>query len=388
MKLCRLTHGTQFAFGDGSLSRLGALLKSAGAQRVLVVSDSAFDESGEPLVTIRSLIEAQGMAFIGHHGVIPNPHLSFARRGVVKCREFGADFVLAVGGGSTIDTAKAIALGAVTERELWDFYRTENGTPVALPEKALPVGAVVTCPNGSESSCVSVMDKALDDLKRTCAGESLRPVFAVADPQLCRTLPKEQLLYSGADLLCSLTLCYIALSQTPLTFLTGMCSSMLSACRRALLLACREDPSAAEELLRLSCMVYDVLPTENVDWSAYLIAREVSGEYCYNLPQGVSISAVLPAWLEAGGDAAYLRLWAKQEMGCATVAEACAKLREFLKDIGMFTCLRAAIAPQSLDATALEKMAQRACGESADGTIGRACRLGTREVLQILEAAC
>lgn len=188
---------TYFSFGQGSLSGLGALVQRFGGHKVLVHYGGGSAERSGVLGQVRAALQAAGVPFTELGGVRPNPRSGLVYQGIELCRAFGADLVLAVGGGSVIDSAKAIALGAVYDGDFWDLYALG-----ATVQNALPVGAVLTiAAAGSEGSPVSVITQEKGMYKRGGRGEALRPKFAVMDPTFTYSLPAYQTACGATDIL-------------------------------------------------------------------------------------------------------------------------------------------------------------------------------------------
>ena len=178
---------TEVAFGTYSTEKVGTLANKYGATRVLVVYGGGSAKKSGLLDNVCSQLKEQKIEFECFGGVQPNPRLAFARLGVEKAIEMKADFILAIGGGSSIDTAKAIAIGANNPTvDIWEYWMKTQ-----TPKASLPVGVVLSIPAaGSETSDSAVLTNEEDNEKRGLSGEFNRPAFAVMDPSLCATLPK------------------------------------------------------------------------------------------------------------------------------------------------------------------------------------------------------
>ncbi len=176
---------TKFVFGKNTESEVGALLKEFGATHVLIHYGGGSVVKSGLLDRVISSIEAKQIQHIELGGVLPNPRSTLVYQGIALCKQAKIDFVLAVGGGSAIDSAKAIALGALYDGDFWDFFDWKKRA-----EKNLPVGVVLTIPAaGSEGSTNSVITKEPELLKRGIGSDSLRPKFAIVNPELTYTIP-------------------------------------------------------------------------------------------------------------------------------------------------------------------------------------------------------
>ena len=177
---------TAIVFGPGTEAQAGPKAAQLGARRVLVVYGGQSAKASGLLSRVLSSLDGAGLAHETFGGIHPNPRLFQAREGVQKALDFGADLILAVGGGSVIDASKAIALGAANpEADLWDFWQRKR--PV---EQILPIGVVLTISaSGSETSDTAVLTHDETLVKRGLGSDLLRPKFAILDPELTYTTP-------------------------------------------------------------------------------------------------------------------------------------------------------------------------------------------------------
>lgn len=189
---------TEVVFGAGTEAKTAELVKKHGGSRCLVVYGGGSAVRSGLLGRICSQLDQAGIAYETFGGVQPNPRLEHARKGVAQAQAMAADLVLAVGGGSVIDTAKAIAHGTANpETDIWDFWMKQ-----AEVKKSLPVGVVLTIPAaGSETSDSAVLTNAETMSKRGLGTDFNRPAFAVLDPNLPATLPRYQVACGVTDIL-------------------------------------------------------------------------------------------------------------------------------------------------------------------------------------------
>lgn len=180
---------TRIVFGKETEKQTGQLAKQCGASRVFVVYGGGSVVRSGLLDRVTASLEEAGLTYKALGGVKPNPRLSFARQAVEMSKEFGSDFVLAVGGGSVIDTAKAVAHGTANpDTDIWDFWSRKKTV-----EKSMPVGVVLTlAAAGSETSDSAVLTNEETQIKRGLSTDFNRPAFAVMNPELTYTLPKYQ----------------------------------------------------------------------------------------------------------------------------------------------------------------------------------------------------
>ena len=189
---------TRVVFGTDSLDKLPAQLEECGASRVLVVYGGQSAKKSGLLDKVLALLDGAGISHQELGGVQPNPHLGLAREGVKKAIAMDAQLILAIGGGSVIDTAKAIAHGkASPEIDIWDFWLGKKKV-----EKSTPVGVILTIPaSGSETSDSAVLTDETILQKRGLNTEFNRPAFAIMDPSLAATLPRRQVACGVTDIM-------------------------------------------------------------------------------------------------------------------------------------------------------------------------------------------
>ena len=189
---------TDVVFGEGSVSRAAELVKKHGGSRVLVVYGGGSAKRSGLLDQVFALLDEALIPYDSIGGVQPNPRVELAREGVKRAVEFRADLILAVGGGSVIDTAKAIAHGAANpETDIWEFWKRR-----AVPTRSTPVGVILTIPaSGSETSDSAVLTNEQECEKRGLNTDLNRPAFAILDPKLAMTLPTRQLSCGVTDIL-------------------------------------------------------------------------------------------------------------------------------------------------------------------------------------------
>lgn len=188
---------TQVVFGAGSEEQTGKLVKQYGGTKVLVHYGGKSAERSGLLDKVCRLLEAEGIGYIKLGGVVPNPRLSLVHQGIELCRREKVDFILAVGGGSVIDSAKAIGYGVPYEGEVWSFF-----TGAAKPESCLPIGTVLSIPAaGSEMSDSAVITNEDGDIKMGYSNNICRCKFAVMNPERTYTLPAYQTACGVVDIM-------------------------------------------------------------------------------------------------------------------------------------------------------------------------------------------
>ena len=285
---------TEIIFGRGTETQLGQQAKKYGTRALLVYGGGSIKKTGLYDKVVSSLQAAQ-MEFCELGGVQPNPRLSLVREGIALCQKNGLDIVLAVGGGSAIDTAKAIAMGVAEDGDVWDFY---IGKRVA--EKALPVGVLLTIPAaGSEASVGSVITNEDGWLKRPCDNPILRPKFALMNPELTYTLPSYQTACGAADILAHMLERYFTnVPHVDLTdrMLEGAISNILEYAPMAL--AEPENYDYRAEIMLTGYVAHNnSLDMGRIgDWASHNIEHELSA--IYDIAHGAGLAIVFPAWMK------------------------------------------------------------------------------------------
>lgn len=188
---------TRVIFGRGAENQLGALVKAQGCKKVLIHYGMGSVKRSGLLDRVKTALEIEQIAYTELGGAVPNPRLSLVYKGIELAKAEGVDFILAVGGGSAIDSAKAIGYGAANEGDVWDFYDRKR-----MPQASLPIGVVLTiAATGSEMSDSSVITKDEGGIKRGCNCDLCRPVFAVLNPELTMSLPGYQTACGCTDII-------------------------------------------------------------------------------------------------------------------------------------------------------------------------------------------
>jgi len=244
---------------------------------------------------VAASLESAGIEVTELSGVKPNPRLSLVREGIGICREKNIELILAVGGGSVIDSAKAIAVGALYSGDVWDFYSGK-----AVPVEALPVATVLTIPAaGSESSSGSVITNEDGMLKRACGTELMFPVFSICNPELAFTLPASQIANGTADIYAHMHERYFTNEKN-----VDLTDRLIEAGMRNILkhspglLSAGDDYDAWAEVMWTGTIAHNnLLDTGRVgDWASHDIEHELSG--MFDIAHGAGLAIIIPAWMK------------------------------------------------------------------------------------------
>ena len=334
---------TFFAFGKNAEADAGKYVKRFGGSKVLIHYGGGSVVRSGLLDRVKASLEAEGVPFVELGGVKPNPRSGLVYEGIELCKKENVDFILAVGGGSTIDSSKAIAMGVPYEGDFWDFYQ---GKPV---EKALPVGTVLTiAAAGSEGSPDSVITKEEGMFKRGAGSDLIRPKFSILNPELTQTLPPYQTAAGATDIMAHLYERYLTNSEEV---------EVTDRLIEALLLTMKyetprviADPNNYEA--RANIMWAGMVAHNNTcgvgrsqDWNSHAIEHELST--LYDCAHGAGLAVTMPAVFKYVMNHNVMRFAqvAVRVWGCQmnfehpeqTALEGIEAFKSFLKSIGMPT---------------------------------------------------
>ena len=334
---------TLFAFGDGEEKNTGALVRRFGGTRVLVVTGGGSVHRNGAFDAVAASLNEAGIPFTELSGVHANPRSGKVYEGIGLVRQTGADFLLALGGGSVIDTAKAIGFGALYDGDFWDFF-----TGKAKIEQTLPVGVVLTISAaGSEGSPNCVITQENGNLKwGVPVTDVIRPKFAVLDPRLTCSLPAYQTACGAVDMMAHIMERYF--TNTPDVALTDrLCEALLKTVLDAApkAIADPNDYAARADLMWTGMLAHNNScgVGREQDWASHQIEHELSA--FYDCAHGAGLAVVLPAWMEyvLPHDPVRLAQFAVRVFGCemnfadpeATARQGIEKLCLFFHSLGM-----------------------------------------------------
>ena len=364
---------TYFVFGKDEETNAGKYVKRFGGTKVLIHYGGGSVVRSGLLDRVQKSLADEGIEYVVLGGVKPNPRSGLVYEGIELCRKEKVDFVLAVGGGSTIDSSKAIAAGTVYEGDFWDFYSGK------LVEKALPVGTILTiAAAGSEGSPDSVITKEEGMLKRGTSGEALRPAFSILNPALTQTLPPYQTACGITDIMAHLFERYFTNTrdvEVTDRMIEGLLLTMIHEAPKVM-----ADPNDYQA--RANIMWAGMIAHNNCcgvgrqqDWASHDLEHELSA--LYDCAHGAGLAVVFPAWMEYNMNHDVMRFAqvASRVWGCAmdfqhpevTAKAGICAFRNFLKSIGMPQTL-AELGGKEEDIPQLAHMA--AYGNGNDGTLG------------------
>ena len=333
---------TYFVFGRGREAEAGTYVKKFGGSRVLVLYGGQSAKKSGLLDRVLASLNGAGLHTAELGGVKPNPRSGLVYEGIDLCRKEGIDFLLAVGGGSVIDTAKAIAIGVPYEGDFWDFFSGK------VPEKALPVGTVLTISaSGSEGSPDSIItnEKTLD--KNSAEADCLRPCFSILDPALTESLPPYQTACGVTDIMAHAFERYFTNTEdVEVTdrLLEGVLLTMLHEGPRVM--ADPHDYGARANIMWAGMVCHnDMMGVgRKQDWNSHHLEHVLSA--LYDCAHGAGLAVIMPAWMRYCADhhdGLRMAQMAVRVFGCQmdfadprrTALEGIAAFRAFLKSMGM-----------------------------------------------------
>lgn len=374
-------------FGKGEEKRIGDLLKPNATKVLLHYGGGSIKKSGL-YDTVISSLKASGLPFVELGGVKPNPRLSLVHEGIALCKNEKIDLVLAVGGGSVIDSAKAIAMGVYYDGDIWEVY--EQDRPI---ERALPVATILTIPAaGSESSGDTVITNEEKQLKYGYGSPRLRPLLSIINPELFFMLPQNQLSNGVADMMSHVFERYF--TNTMHTDLTdGLCETVLKTLMKNALLANKDmqDYDAWAELGFAGTVAHNGLVGmgRQQDWACHGMEHELSA--IYDVAHGAGLAVLTPGWMQYvyKDNLNMFVQFAVNVMGVkgsyrdpdAIVQEGIARLREFFIKMGLPCTLK----ELGIGEDRLEEMAKKATGAAfgEEHPIGGLKKLYWQDVLEI-----
>lgn len=376
---------TKIIFGKGSENQVGNEVKDY-KKILLHYGGGSIKKSGLYTRVIQSLSE-NGVEYIELPGVRPNPVLSLIYEGIRLCRENNIEFILAVGGGSVIDSAKAIAMGVCYDGDVWDFYEEK-----AVCNEALPVGVILTiAAAGSESSDSSVISREDGKLKRPYGHPLLYPKFAILNPELTYTLPAYQTACGIADITAHLLERYFTPSRH-----VDLSDRLIEATLRTIqIFGPRAIQNPDEYQARAEIMWAGTLAHNNLfgmgrigDWGSHMIEHEISA--IYDIAHGAGLAVIFPAWMKY----VYkdniqrfvqfaVRVWDVHNTFCEPeqiALEGIARQKQFFMNLGLPTSLAELdIAPNRFKEMAMKGVKY--------GTLGKFKNLHSEDIINILEIA-
>lgn len=382
---------TKFLFGHGAENEVGREVRALGGTKVLIHYGGGSAVRSGLIDRVKKALDTENIGYVELGGVQPNPRDTMVYKGITLARREGVDFVLAVGGGSSIDSSKAIAHGLQYDGDFWDFFCGR-----AKPEKTTPLGVVLTMSAaGSESSNSCVITQESTKTKRGLRSELNRPRFAAMNPELAMTLPPYQIACGATDILAHIMERYFT-CETEVDLTDRLCEGAMQAIIRAAKIAVKTPDSydAQAQLMWGSTIAHnETLGVGRVsDFGSHQIEHELSA--LYDVPHGAGLAVVFPAWMRFQLSKNPMRFaqFAVRVYGCSMDFEhpECTALagveahEAFLREIGMPVTLRE-LGARAEDIPALAAKTKKTNLETM--TTGGAFPMTTQDIEAILHLA-
>ena len=389
MKEFNYFNKVNFVFGKDKENEVGTLAKEAGASKVLFhYGGGSIKRSGLYDRVLDSLAKAD-IQVVELGGVVANPRISKVYEGIKICKDEDVDFILAVGGGSVIDSAKCIAAGNHYDGDAWDLLVGKGEVT-----SSTPLGTILTIPAaGSEVSPDVVITKEEGQLKRAFGHISLRPVFSIMNPELTFTLPKYQTTCGIVDMLAHTFERYFTLEkhvEVTDRLSEGLMKAIITTAPR--LMAEPDNYEYRAEIMWAGTHAHSgLLGTGRIeDWASHLIEHELSG--IYDIAHGAGLSIVFPAWMKYvyKEDMNRFAMWANRVFDVEinpfdleeTILKGIGKLEAFYRSLDMPIRMSEADIPDDR----IEEMAIKATREG-EWTLGNFKKLSTEDVVEIYKLA-
>jgi alcohol dehydrogenase YqhD (iron-dependent ADH family) len=379
---------TEIIFGKDTLEEVGKLTKRFGKKVLLHYGSGSIKKYGV-YDKIVSNLKDNGIDYIELGGVVPNPKLGLVKEGIELCRKEKVDFILAVGGGSVIDSAKAIALGFYYDGDVWDFY-----SKGLVPEKVLPVGVVLTIPAaGSENSTATVITNEDGDFKRGYGDISLRPKFSILNPELTFTLPNYQSACGAVDIIGHVIERYFT-NTTNIELTDRLSESVMRTVinNTPKVLKDNNNYAARAEIMWSGSLAHNGLvgTGREEDWASHGLEMEISA--IYDLAHGAGLAIIYPAWMKYvyKHDLNRFALFANKvfdiEINKNNLEETALKGIEALENFYKAINMPVRLSDAEIDDTHFEEMANKL---SSSGTeeIGAFVKLNKEDMLTIYKLA-
>ncbi|MCL2756070.1 MAG: iron-containing alcohol dehydrogenase [Firmicutes bacterium] len=391
----------EIIFGDLPESEVASAIKRHGASKVMLVYGSGSVVKNGLLGKIKKSLEEQVIDYVEYGGVVANPLVSHGVEGIRIAREEKVDFVLAVGGGSVIDEAKFIAVGAIKGQDAWKIYKNFAIDGI----DALPMASVLTIPAaGSECSTASVMRCDKTGIKYSIVSEVIRPKFAFINPRHCMTLPKEQVGYGASDIFAHLLERYLS-PQANVIFtdkiLEGAMKSMLEIAPMVYKVqsgdisildgAYKDGYGVWSEFCLIGTLAHNgwlSLGRDVQDWATHRMENKLlSG--IHNIAHGAGLAILFPAWMKHVSKTKPTKIaqFAREVMGIngkndnAVIKKAIVALQEYFKSMGLANTL----GEIEIDYKIVKKDARKIF--KSDTILGGYGEIGSRDIQKIIDLA-
>lgn len=337
---------THFVFGRGVEHQVGSSLAARGARKVLLHYGGHSAIRSGLIARVKASLDASDISYVDLGGVRPNPEITLVREGVDLCRQHDIDWVLAVGGGSVIDSAKAIAVGAHYDGDVWDFFETKQQT-----DDVLPIAVVLTIPAaGSEASKNTVISNDERGMKSGYPNNEQRPKMAFMNPELTLTLPPYQTAAGLVDMFCHLLERFFDdMGAVPVTDNIGLSLMKTVRSEAKIVMDDPENYDARANIMWAGMLCHQGLAGvgRHEDWATHGLEHELSA-LDPTITHGAGLAIMFPAWMTYvyRENPARFAFYGREVFGLGSTGDACADARnaieatrQFFTSLGMPTSL-------------------------------------------------
>lgn len=372
---------TKIIFGKDVQQDAGKLIKKYSS-KILVhyEGDGSLIKKIGIYDNVINSIKKEGIDIVELGGVVPNPRLSLVKKGIEICKKNNINFILAIGGGSVIDSSKAIALGSKYEGDVWDFFTGKNE-----PKDSLGVGVVLTIPgSGSEMSESSIITDEEKKLKCVCDTDKNFPKFSILDPQVCYSIPNHLMAAGVADILSHLMERYFSQVEH-----TELSDKLMEAAMRTVIkygneiMKERKNYNNCAEIMWAATIAHNgmIACGRIADWASHRIEHEISG--IYDITHGAGMAIIFPAWMKyvKNENKEVMEKFVKNVFEVDDILIGIEKLESFFKELG----LKNKLSDFSINDEKFELMAEKAL--SGNETLGRFKKLNKQDLINIMELA-
>lgn len=383
---------THVVFGKETENQAGALVKKFGGTKVLVHYGGGSVVRSGLLDRVCKSLEAEGIAYVTLGGVVPNPRVSLVREGIELCRKEGVDFLLAVGGGSVIDSMKAISVGVPYQGDVWDFY-----TRKTFDKECLPTSCVLTIPAaGSEMSDGSVITNDEGGLKKDYCIDEFRCKFAILNPEITYTLPAWQTACGATDMMMHTQERYFS-KDDDMDITDNIAEASLRTVMNSVKIVLKEPENYRHraQLMWAGSLMHNDLTGcgTSGDWATHMLEHELSG--MFDVSHGAGLAALWGSWARyvMSENPTRFARFAVNVMGIAndfndvegTALRGIEAMEDFYRSIGMPTSIRELIGKDITDAE-IEEMADK-CSNYGANTAGCLKVLTREDMVNIYKMA-
>ncbi|MBQ6908300.1 MAG: iron-containing alcohol dehydrogenase [Clostridia bacterium] len=381
---------TKVIFGKNTETKVADLIKEFGGKKILIHYGKGSVIRSGLMQKVTDTLDAAGISYVTLGGAVPNPRLSLVYEGINICKKEGVDFILALGGGSALDSAKAIGYGVVNAGDVWDFYAGKR-----KPEGCLPIGVILTiAATGSEMSDSSVITNEEGLFKRGLNSDYCRPKFAIMNPELTMTLPDYQTACGCADIMMHTMERYFTQGGN-MEITDALAEGLLKTVIKNAKILVNEPKNydARAEIMWAGSLAHNGLTgcgSDGGDWSPHKLEHEIGG--MFDVAHGAGLAAVWGSWARYvyKDCLARFKKFAINVMGAENsgsdeeiALKGIEAMEAFYREINMPTKLR----ELGVNATEeqLSEMAHK-CAMGVGGETGSAKRLKEEDMLSIYKA--